>query len=105
MSSNSIRPGQPSQPLINHNRPAPTRAPASPRNPAPPKEGIWVKTPPLDLMLTTSQAAELLRISPETMKKWRQRHKGPNYVRFDGGVVRYPLSSILQYLQDHTVEP
>ncbi len=39
------------------------------------------------------------------MKKWRQRHKGPNYVRFDGGVVRYPLSSILQYLQDHTVEP
>lgn len=104
MSSN-YRPGVPGQPLANREPSLPTTAPAGPRKPAPPGGTVSVATAPIDPMLTTNQASEILRVSPETMKKWRQRHKGPAYVRFDGGVVRYPLSSIMNYLKEHTVQP
>lgn len=105
MSSTDPRPGVPPQPFISRNASTQTTAPSGPRKPVPPSQTIVAATPPIDPMLTTYQAAELLRVSPETMKKWRQRHKGPVFVRFDGGVVRYPLSSILHYLKEHTIQP
>ena len=61
---------------------------------------------PLDLLLTTSQVAAILRVSVETVKKWRQRDgQGPEYIQFPGGSIRYRLSTIMQFLQDFTVKP
>jgi hypothetical protein len=57
-------------------------------------------------MLTTEQAAAILRVSPDTTKKWRQRPgKGPEFVRFPGGAIRYRLSTIMKFLENCTVQP
>jgi hypothetical protein len=40
------------------------------------------------------------------MKKWRQRPgKGPEFVRYPGGAIRYRLSTIMKFLEDCTVQP
>jgi len=107
MSAAYPRPGVPNPPSTHQSANPSGSVPstAGSRNPAPPGEVISVKTAPVDPMLTTYQAANILRVAPETLKKWRQRHQGPAYVRFDGGVVRYPLSSVLRYIREHAVQP
>jgi predicted site-specific integrase-resolvase len=54
-------------------------------------------------MLTAKQAAGILNVSVETLKKWRRRGKGPRFVRYQDGAVRYPLSALMQFLQDCTI--
>jgi hypothetical protein len=61
---------------------------------------------PLDPKLTTRQAAAILHVLPDTMKKWRQRPgKGPKFIRYPSGAIRYRLSAIMKFLDDCTVEP
>ena len=63
------------------------------RPPQPPK----LEVPPGDPLLTTREAAVLLRVSVEGLKKWRQRGIGPAFIKYDSGAVRYQLSVVLQY--------
>jgi hypothetical protein len=86
------------------------RNPASGRQapppPPPPETPIANRQMPEDTLLTTSQAAAILRVSTETLKKWRQRPgRGPEFIRYPGGSVRYRLSAILKFLADCTVQP
>ena len=73
---------------------------------APTETPIAVGRIKLDPILTTRQAAAILRVLPDTMKKWRQRPgKGPEFVRYPGGAIRYRLSTIMKFLEDCTVQP
>ena|GEM_PF-768930 len=82
------------------------RNPAIGQQDAPTETPIAVGRIKLDPMLTTEQAAAILRVPPDTMKKWRQRPgKGPEFVRYPGGAIRYRLSRIMKFLEDCTVQP
>jgi hypothetical protein len=51
-----------------------------------------------DPVLYEKIAANLLRQRRETLKKWRQRKRGPAYIQYGkNGVVRYPLSALKAY--------
>ncbi len=75
-----------------------------PRN-APPETPIVVAPLPaaVDRMITTRQAAAILAISVDTLKKWRVRRKGPNFVRYHDGAIRYKLSTVMKYIEDREV--
>lgn len=62
--------------------------------------------PPLpgDRLLSERQAAVILGVSYETLKKWRHRKRSPRFVRFPDGTIRYRLSTLLKFIDDHTVE-
>lgn len=52
-----------------------------------------------DSLLTTQEAAGILRIKPNTLEHWRRSGRGPACVRLPGvRVVRYRLSDIAKYL-------
>jgi hypothetical protein len=55
-------------------------------------------------MIKTRLAATILGQSPETMKKWRQRRTGPQFVRDESGSIGYRLSVIMQYRNDRIVK-
>ena len=71
---------------------------------APSEQPITLQSLPLERLLTTRQAAPILSESIDTLKKWRQRGLGPAYIKYESGVIRYRLSDLWQYLDDHTVE-
>jgi hypothetical protein len=57
-----------------------------------------------DPNFNTRNAAEILGVTEGTMKKWRQRHHGPDYIQYGpDGTVRYSLSSLLRFRHDHLV--
>ena len=72
---------------------------------APPETLIVVAPLPAaaDRMITTRQAAVILAISVDTLKKWRVRLKGPNFVRYHDGAIRYKLSTVMRYIEDREV--
>jgi predicted site-specific integrase-resolvase len=66
-----------------------------------------IAIPPIvvDRMLTALQAATILGVAVETLKKWRQRSgKGPKYVKYPDGAIRYRLSTVMKFIEDHIVE-
>jgi DNA-binding transcriptional regulator YiaG len=82
-------------------------APTAARKPAsaPVEEPLPLPEIPMDRMLTTKQAAMILGVSFETLKKWRQRRKRPQFLRYPDGAIRYRLSVIMRFLANCTVEP
>ena len=91
--------------------------PMTPRNPAfdrarlkagaqqqaaPPEQPINLPPIPVDRLLTTRQVAKILGVSIETLKKWRQRHKHLDFVRFPDGCVRYKLSVVTKFIDEWT---
>lgn len=46
--------------------------------------------------LTEHEAADYLRMSPKTLKKWRHAGKGPKYHKF-GGAIRYARADLDAY--------
>ena len=54
-------------------------------------------------MLTTKQAAVILGVSVDKLKKWRQRGKGPRFARYEDGAIRYRLSALMQYIDKCTI--
>jgi len=85
------------------------RNPASGRQAPPPpplESSIAAGQMPVNPLLTTRQAAAILSVSLDTLKKWRQRPgKGPEFIRYPSGAIRYRLSTILKFLADSTVQP
>ncbi len=70
----------------------------------PPEEPIEMAAIPVDRCITTAQAAVILGRSVETLKKWRLRDgKGPAFIRYPDGGIRYRLSEIMRFLESCTV--
>ncbi|NOC91929.1 AlpA family transcriptional regulator [Ruegeria sp. HKCCD6604] len=49
-------------------------------------------------LLTTKQAARLLRLSPQTLEKWRTQGVGPNFVKLGNKSVRYCSHAIEAFI-------
>jgi hypothetical protein len=73
---------------------------------APRETPIALRPIVVDRLVTTRQAAAMFGFSTETLKKWRQRPgKGPAFIRYPGGSIRYHLRTIMKFIQDCTVQP
>ena len=51
-------------------------------------------------LLTIAETAKLIRVTPLTLKNWRDRGEGPPWARLGPGTIRYRRSSLLVFL-DH----
>ena len=54
--------------------------------------------------LTTSEAAEYLKLASITLQVWRTNKKGPPYVRA-GSRVLYRRVDLQRWMESNTVEP
>lgn len=48
--------------------------------------------------LTEAEAAEMLRISLATLRRWRRRHEGPRWFRI-GRVPRYQREDVERFIE------
>lgn len=48
--------------------------------------------------LTTREAADYLRVSVSTMKRWRREGVGPDYLRIEGR-ISYEQTAIDEYIE------
>ena len=56
-------------------------------------------------LLNVKSAAVLLGISPDLMKKWRQRGWGPNFIQYGkDGPVRYEFGTLMEFRIHHKVQ-
>jgi predicted site-specific integrase-resolvase len=55
---------------------------------------------PRDELLTPRQAARKLRVSIDTLKRWRQLGVGPKHVKLGRG-IRYPVHQIETHLAEN----
>lgn len=61
-------------------------------------------------VLTTHDAARLLRLSPDTLRQWRRRRcgAGPRFVRLNSGGpkprIRYLIDDLAAWLRTNTVQ-
>ena len=56
-------------------------------------------------VLDERSAAVILGVSPELLKKWRQRDQGPNYIQHgENGPVRYEFDVLYEFRNSHTVQ-
>lgn len=55
-------------------------------------------------LINTRRAAKILGRSEATLKRWRYEGVGPNWVSMEGR-VRYDLSVLLSYIEEHTQVP
>lgn len=61
------------------------------------------RTKPLPVYLTSTEAANLMRISPRTLEKMRLEKRGPGYFRLGKSgrsKVIYSLSEVTQWMED-----
>jgi len=49
-------------------------------------------------LLTGKEAAASLGVSLRTLENWRQRHKGPPYVKLESALVRYRTQDLETWL-------
>lgn len=56
-------------------------------------------------VMTTQEAALYIGTSWRTMEKWRRIGKGPNFIRTEGGKIRYRRDVLDKYLLDLEVDP
>ncbi len=48
-------------------------------------------------LLTREQAADLIGITPDCLKRWTAKRKGPRAVRWSAREIRYPLRDLLHW--------
>jgi excisionase family DNA binding protein len=62
----------------------------------------------LDDILTTEEAAKLLKVSERTLERWRVRRRIP-YVKYPRqaawALIRFRRADILEWLRQHLVKP
>lgn len=51
----------------------------------------------MDELLTTEEAANILKLKPKTLDKWRALQIGPEYIKV-GELVRYDPKDIQKYI-------
>lgn len=54
--------------------------------------------------LNDVQAAQLLGLSPQTLRNWRTQRKGPPYVKL-GRAIRYHLEDLRDYIASRRIVP
>jgi len=54
--------------------------------------------------LTELQIADYLKISVHTIRSYRQRKKGPPYIKSDTGLIRYVKEDVDKYMVGYSVE-
>ncbi|MBT4092638.1 MAG: helix-turn-helix domain-containing protein [Nitrospinaceae bacterium] len=54
--------------------------------------------------MTPAEAAEFLRLSPDTLRQWRHLRKGPKYLKL-GSKVMYRKCEIILWLDEISVAP
>src|SRR5262249_43780207 len=71
-----------------------------PRPPDPDDDG----TPQL---LTTEELADLLRVDPSTIRRWRTSHPrlGPPFIHISDRVTKYDLDDVRRWLAQRRVDP
>mgnify|MGYP001277133860 CR=1 FL=1 len=52
---------------------------------------------PKPSLVTPRTAAEMLQISPATLRVYRCNGRGPRFVKYPGGAVRYPVAALEEY--------
>ncbi|MBK9966142.1 MAG: helix-turn-helix domain-containing protein [Holophagales bacterium] len=52
--------------------------------------------------LTTTEAADRLRLAPQTLRVWRANGVGPSYVKPSRSRVLYPYEAITSFLESRT---
>jgi hypothetical protein len=50
-------------------------------------------------LYTIDEVSDILRMSPETLKKWRAESKGPPWMRLETKAIRYPSDGLAEWLQ------
>jgi len=55
-------------------------------------------------LLTTEEAAEILRLQKQTLAWWRTENRGPAFVKV-GFAIRYRESDLHEWLDRQTVRP
>ena len=50
--------------------------------------------------LTVNETARFLRVTPLTLRNWRERGEGPPWIRLSSRVIRYPVPSLTVYLAE-----
>lgn len=53
----------------------------------------------VESLLTSREVAEILRVSPATLSRWRDRNVGPAWSDFYG-MPRYELETVARWVQD-----
>lgn len=59
----------------------------------------------IDRLLTTEEAAKILRVSPLTMIGWRRNRVGPAFIMSGGKKKLYRESDINAYVKSRTINP
>ena len=59
----------------------------------------------LPKFLTENQTAAYLNLGRATLTNWRNRHKGPPYVRLPTGGIRYPAADLEAWIASGKVIP
>ncbi|MFN4311254.1 MAG: helix-turn-helix transcriptional regulator [Ferrovibrio sp.] len=52
-------------------------------------------------LLTTKEAARLLRVDPQTMFRWRKDGTGPAYIRVAQTIIRYREIDLIWFIDNN----
>ena len=56
-------------------------------------------------LLTTDEASRYLGVRSQLLVQWRYERKGPAFHRLGSRLVRYDVSELNTWLEDHRVAP
>lgn len=59
----------------------------------------------MEKLLRTAEAAEIIGADRRTLDNWRNLGRGPVYVKLNKRNVRYALADLLDYINQHKIEP
>ena len=51
-----------------------------------------------DRLLHEIEAADLLALSPRTLRNWRALGQGPSYIKLSGRCIRYRLNDLIEFV-------
>ena len=51
----------------------------------------------------TEEAARFLGVTPHVMIRWRHERRGPAYIKLARNLVRYRLSDLADFVEEHRV--
>lgn len=58
----------------------------------------------MDELLTSLEVARILRVSGDTVRRWRREDTGPTYILV-GGLIRYHRDDVDAWLEANTITP
>jgi hypothetical protein len=62
-----------------------------------------VETPTSSPLLTEAQAANYLRVSQSTLRRWRRSGAGPRYFKL-GAIIRYAVRDLNDFIATNSIE-